>query len=439
MPGAGRPRVSVLLPTHDRADVVGLAVQSVLDQTEADFELLVVADGCTDDTVATIARIGDPRMRVFDLPKAPYFGYANRNVALREARGEYVAFAAHDDLLFPDHLRRLIDRLEATGAEWVYSRPLWVSTDGVIVPYATNLLLADELEHFLKVANTIPAACVMYRRTCLERYGGWPEDVPRAADWRHWMAIIEGGGRANFAYERTPTCLHFSARWKQSRHSGVEEVRTWLDIADASPWWPAILRHSVTPGVPEQQVVAAAMRAGGARWVDELRGAIGTVLDRAAWDAIRILRPELAALRDQAVRLRGRVAALEEEVGAGHASLAQTRAQLAEVAEALGGAERTSRRHAERAAGLEVALAAEQAACAVAEATAAEGVVARRKLAAEGQLARAELEIARAELGSCEAELGATLGSRSWRLTSPLRALRRALAPKPRGAGRPSG
>ena len=228
------PRVSILLPTHNRADVVGLAIQSVLDQTETDFELLVVADGCTDGTVALVAAIDDPRIRIFDLPKAPHFGYANRNIALRDARGEYVAFAAHDDLLFPDHLRLLIDRLEATGREWIYSRPLWVSTDGAIIPFATNLTIADELEYFLTVANTIPASCVVFRRACLDRYGYWPEQVPSAADWRHWIAIIEGGGRQNLAYLATPTCLHFSANWRQSRHSGMEDVRTWLDIADAS-------------------------------------------------------------------------------------------------------------------------------------------------------------------------------------------------------------
>jgi glycosyltransferase involved in cell wall biosynthesis len=154
--------------------------------------------------------------------KAPHFGYANRNVALREARGEYIAFAAHDDLLFPDHLRLLVDALEKNNCDWGYSRPLWVSTDGIIVPFATNLRLADELRRFLTVENTIPASCVLYRRHCLDRYGLWPEDVPQAADWRHWIAIIEGGGHEHIGYLETPTCLHFSANWRRSRHASFE-------------------------------------------------------------------------------------------------------------------------------------------------------------------------------------------------------------------------
>jgi glycosyltransferase involved in cell wall biosynthesis len=152
------PRFSVLLPAHNRADVLGFAIASVLEQSETDFELLIVADGCTDGTADIVASFADPRIRFFDLPKAPHLGYANRNVVLRQARGHLVAYAAHDDLMLPDHLALLGDLLEQNGVAWCYSRPLWVSTDGVIVPFCTNLGLADELRAFLQDRNTIRLA-----------------------------------------------------------------------------------------------------------------------------------------------------------------------------------------------------------------------------------------------------------------------------------------
>src|ERR1700688_5046943 len=147
------PQYSVLLPTHNRSELLRFAILSVLGQTEGDFELLIVGDGCTDNSAAVVASFADPRIRWFDLPKAPHFGYANRNIALKEATGEYIAFVADDDLVFSDHLALLAATLDKSGAEWAYSRPLWVTTDGIVVPFSGNLLNPDELDIFLTEGN----------------------------------------------------------------------------------------------------------------------------------------------------------------------------------------------------------------------------------------------------------------------------------------------
>jgi glycosyltransferase involved in cell wall biosynthesis len=383
------PRVSVLMPAHNRADVIGLAVASVLRQTEPDFELLVVGDGCTDDTIELVSRVGDPRIRIFDLPKAPYFGYANRNVALKEARGRHVAFAAHDDLLLPDHLERTLQVLDEPGVEWAYSRPLWVSTDGVIVPSGTNLANADELEFFMTRGNTIPASCVVYPRDCLARYGYWPEDVPVAADWAHWKRIVAGAGSRNIRYVPEPTCLHFSAIWRGSRHASVPEIGTALDVADASGWWPAALRFDVPPGVPEQRVVAARLDRDGMRWVEELRAGVRAVLDRLAWDDLRDVRPQSTRTGRDLSAARERVSSLEEEIAAVRARLAQVEAD----------AERE-----------------------------------RATLGAELDRARGAIESARAQAAASDQRAAAldqtvneVLASTSWRVTAPIRGLKRVI------------
>jgi glycosyltransferase involved in cell wall biosynthesis len=302
------------MPTHNRADVVCYAIKSVLYQTESDFELLIVGDGCTDETAKVVASFDDTRIHWYDLPKAPYFGYANRNIALRDAKGDLIAFAAHDDLLFPDHLELLANAIDETGADWIYSRPLWVSTDGIIVPYCTNLNNADELDRFLNVGNTIPASCVMHRSTCFDQSGYWPENIPSAADWHFWVRIINDGNRANFGYLTTPTTLHFSADWRKSRFSSASEVKTLLEIADDASWWPASLKHSVSEHQTEQSVLFATMTTEGPEWRRQVRRDVETVIDRIAWDAVQYHQALDAVYRSRSWRLTAPLRKLQAKI-----------------------------------------------------------------------------------------------------------------------------
>jgi hypothetical protein len=275
------PRFSVLLPTHNRCHLLRLAVSSVLSQSERDFELLIVGDGCTDNSAAVIANFNDERIRWFDLPKAPFFGYANRNIALGEATGDYIAFIADDDLLFPDHLAALAATLEKSGAEWAYSRPLWVTTDGMVVPFASNLLHDDQLDKFLTLVNHIPASCVVYRHACINKYGYWPEHVPSAADWKYWIRIIEGGGRTNLGYCPVPTALHFNALWKTTPDTQMPQVTAARELSSTLSWWPASLSAHIPLGVPEQQVFFEIIQTQG--YIDLMRRDVMEVVDRLAW------------------------------------------------------------------------------------------------------------------------------------------------------------
>jgi glycosyltransferase involved in cell wall biosynthesis len=279
------PRFSVLLPTHNRADVIGWAIRSVLAQTEADFELLVVGDGCTDNTAAVVAAFRDPRIRWFDLPKAPHFGYANRNVALKQAAGDLIAYAAHDDLLLPDHLSRMSAALDVTAAEWAYSRPLWVSDEGVIVPYGPNLELADERETFLERANTIPSPCVAHRRSCFERFGYWREELRAGGDWDYWKRIVAGG---TCAYERVPTAMHFNASWRAPRFAGILPVSALLTLAGRASWWPSALKVQIESGALPQAVIGETLSRSGLTWCDAIRRGVDTVIDRLALEMTSI-------------------------------------------------------------------------------------------------------------------------------------------------------
>ena len=275
------PLFSILLPTHNRADVLPFAIRSVLWQTVQNFELLIVGDGCTDTTADVIAAFKDDRFRWFDLPKGPHFGYGNRNVALRQAKGTYVAFMAHDDLWLPDHLQLLADCLKDDRIEIAYSRPLWVAPNGTITPSTYNLNHPATLAAFLaRQPHSVPAGCVVHRQSCFSKYGYWDENVPSAGDQELWARIIDGGGRKNFVYLPEPTCLHFRAVWKTERNAGPDELNAWKVFHQIENFTPPALKISVTDGKTEQEAFWKVIAPDPKSWTQELRAAVHVILDQ---------------------------------------------------------------------------------------------------------------------------------------------------------------
>ena len=122
MPGPA-PRVSVILPTFNRARFLPDAFASVRDQSYSDWELVVIDDGSTDDTPGVVAELSrDLGRPVVHHRQDNQGAYGARNTGLDLARGTYLAFFDSDDLWLPHHLERSVDALDRNGdIDWVYA------------------------------------------------------------------------------------------------------------------------------------------------------------------------------------------------------------------------------------------------------------------------------------------------------------------------------
>lgn len=277
------PRFTVLMPTHYRPDSIGFAIEAVLNQTQQSFELLVVGDGAVPETAEVVKRYDDPRIRWFDLPKAPGYGYANRNIAMAESRAELVAFASDDDLMLPDHLERLGALFDEPQVQWAYSQALWVSTDGIAGPDLTNLSFDDERQVFEQY-NTISGGALAFRASAFPSRRCWPEEVPSAGDWQQMRWLLRQYGLAGMRRLAEPTFLHFVAGQKGTRHSNFPLLAAWLSIADSAAWWPKVLKPNLSDEQPQAHY--ARLLKTDSTLAHSLRSAATDVANRVALEAI---------------------------------------------------------------------------------------------------------------------------------------------------------
>jgi glycosyltransferase involved in cell wall biosynthesis len=180
----GNPKVSVILATHNRAGFLAEAIDSVLRQSFADLELIVVNDGSTDETQAVLSRFADPRLRVI---RPEYRGIgAALNAGLAVAGGEYVARIDDDDVWLPHLLATEVPVLDAhPEVGLVYGRCELMDAGGSPIGGQRGFPLKFPADGFRSLLHADYTASVttIIRRSCFERVGGWDESILLSEDW----------------------------------------------------------------------------------------------------------------------------------------------------------------------------------------------------------------------------------------------------------------
>jgi len=154
---------SIITITHNRRAFLEKAIASVLQQTVAGLEHIIVDDGSTDGTAALIAEINDPRLKYIHLPHSGHLSKL-RNTGLEQAQGELVAFLDSDDLFEPDCLQKLLQAYEDPGIKTVICNAYVASDNKKEVlfknlPQRQNNLLAARLKNKL----IIYSSCFSFR------------------------------------------------------------------------------------------------------------------------------------------------------------------------------------------------------------------------------------------------------------------------------------
>lgn len=186
------PRVSVLMSTYNRRDLLPAAIESIRGQTYRNWELIVINDG-GEDVSDLIAAAGDHRVRLIDLPRRCGKPTAI-NTGFRASDGAYVAYLDDDDIWYPDHLQRLmLAMVGIPGVRMAYSDAYNVTqqpagdgyeeTDRELV-YHHQVTVGD-----LVAQNRIQGITVAHERALFERVGGMDPGLRVLIDWDMWRRL----------------------------------------------------------------------------------------------------------------------------------------------------------------------------------------------------------------------------------------------------------
>lgn len=191
--------VSVIIPTFNRARTLPRAVRSVLNQSYAELELLIMDDGSTDDTAELVAAIGDPRIRYVRLEGNRGASRA-RNAGLRLARGEFIAFQDSDDEWLSEKLVRQVEAARSAPADavTVFHTKIQYGRDE-FSRYGPNRVccipaIADpgaaDFRQLIQAGNIISTQTLFITRAAFEKVGPFDELLVNNNDWAYAIQLI---------------------------------------------------------------------------------------------------------------------------------------------------------------------------------------------------------------------------------------------------------
>ncbi|WP_319559467.1 glycosyltransferase family A protein [Marispirochaeta sp.] len=215
------PKVSIIIPTHNRYHLLTEAIESVRAQIFCDYELIIVDDGSDDNTPSLR---DEPDIRYLQTSRCGMPGAA-RNRGAEISRGEYLAFLDSDDLWLPEKLSRQVPLLDAQpDVPLIHTRELWRRGTKTVSQKGQKHARKGNIFTDALWKCTIGPSTVLMRKSAFEELGGFDESLEVAEDYEFWLRVTS---RYPVAYIDEALTIKRAGDWEQlsEKHGQIEEFR----------------------------------------------------------------------------------------------------------------------------------------------------------------------------------------------------------------------
>jgi glycosyltransferase involved in cell wall biosynthesis len=235
------PKVSVIIPSYNRAGMIGRSIKSILKQTSSDYEIIVADDASTDNTEEVVKSFNDERIVYFRLDKNSG-QCVSRNLAIKKAKGEYIGFLDSDDEWLPTKLEKqlkLFKNSQDPNLAAVYCG--FIERDEVLNrTYIINRgnrrgnLYKDLLKGYCPSTPTM----FLVKKKALLSVNGFDEDLPTFVDYDLWLRLAQLDYTFDFVDE--PLIIKYEHQGEQIAKN-PEKRRRGLEIF-LNKWGEEIIR-----------------------------------------------------------------------------------------------------------------------------------------------------------------------------------------------------
>ncbi len=186
------PQFSVIIPLYNKADFIVSTLQSVLQQTFADFEVLLINDGSTDDSEAKVQQFDDLRIRYFT--KENEGVSIARNFGIEKAAAPYIAFLDADDYWYPDFLKTIFTDIQNFPNQKVFAvaKEIETSKNSVAAYYANSKIGTSQVVDYFKASETesvLWTSSSVFEKSVFEKTGVFDPNISIGEDTDLWIRI----------------------------------------------------------------------------------------------------------------------------------------------------------------------------------------------------------------------------------------------------------
>lgn len=183
--------ISILLATYNGEKYIKKSIDSIINQTYTDWELLIGFNGTTDGSKEIVAQYDDSRIKVFDYGDDK--GKSKTlNKLMKEVSGDWMAIQDDDDIWLPKKLERQFansDRFDVIGTQIIYINENDDSIGNPILSKDNESIKEKSLNGDNQIANS----SAIFKRVCAEEVGGWSETLDGIEDFDFWLKIMRKG------------------------------------------------------------------------------------------------------------------------------------------------------------------------------------------------------------------------------------------------------